>query len=1197
MKCLIIGDRHVYIDTYDIYLEQRSALLSWLRENTDIDFIVETGDFFHLRKTVSKKFISDVLQKEFEFFTELKNINPELIYYKILGNHDILSENMDSLLKVFNYLDNVEIIDHTKEVDFSYKHKGVFVPYLNSLDSIDYKELENITSNLDTKNINILFSHNFPYFIGGNDIVLPKKVLNKYQRVFLGHYHNYIQKDNVVIVGSTHQVRIDEYNVNKYVFVYDLDTNQFTKFELPYTKYKEIIIQNEHDLQAILSDPTKREQFEKDVRDNYVILKVSDLNLYNQIESSFNVVNAHLKLDQNIIDNTLDNLEDGESDERLLNIEEVVTQEVENKIPLYFSDLTEQDKEELKNEILQIIYQNLQIPHKSIMDKQLVFDKLELKNFIIADDITIDFNELKNDLYFVKGLKLDDVKSDSNGAGKSLLFVKSILYCLYGKSRLVSDKQLFNERSGYVKLTIRNNYTGDVYEIERGIKKEKGRNKDKLVYYVQIFKNGVNISHKEKQATQKIIEDEILNKRLLTNLYILDGSSFTENFFNLEPSKQIEFLSELTLLDFIDTVNETLTEILKGSNKKSSDNSLGILGKKEQLQSQLQLLRTQLEEENEETIQKQMTEINKQIEIYHKEKQKQLEELSKEAESYKKTGLQKKQELQIIQQNLSKLDHNLKEFLQQAKISILSHIEKNVDSIENIQNKYKNLQDDYNKQLKEADTKWTAYYNNTNSKIQKFKKELNEKIALISKNKATIQSNNKLIQQYLNKIKEFEQKKFKEGDLCNTCKTELKGNALKNANSYLEQEIVNYTKEVNTLQEQNVALENQIPVLEADIRKLESLIKEGEDRINTAKERYILKKESLKNEFNEKGKFYKLIFNYIDKVNNIFYNFSGILQYPQDIVGLDTVISDLNNQYNKLQQDILKGKELYTNKKSELDIIHNKYAAIINQINIVKNQENPHDRSLKLLKRSLDVVKQKREQVKKLEKELTKIIREETKIRLLLDIFSKKGLKQKLLRRYLNALSNIFKQQILSYGSGSIEFTERNGKLNVLLYHRGKLKNFNDLSSGEKVRYIMAFHESIAILFQKIYNLSCNIRTYDEILANLDTIGTSEILKSIRKAIKNENIKVFLIDHTGLKDIFNENIIYVCNYNNKVHYINNKENFIAWVYPYYRDNKILNNEVKFYINNLLQNIDNLDEYVKNNKNNTLEAGPDLMQIF
>jgi energy-coupling factor transporter ATP-binding protein EcfA2 len=242
----------------------------------------------------------------------------------------------------------------------------------------------------------------------------------------------------------------------------------------------------------------------------------------------------------------------------------------------------------------------------------------------------------------------------------------------------------------------------------------------------------------------------------------------------------------------------------------------------------------------------------------------------------------------------------------------------------------------------------------------------------------------------------------------------------------------------------------------------------------------------------------------------------------------------------------------------------------------------------------LNTIKQKRVQLQKLQDNLLKITKEENKLRLLIDVFSRKGLKQKLLKNYLNALSAIFKKQLLNYDNGSIEFIESKSTLKVQLYHKGKLKDFEDLSGGEKVKYIMAFHEAIALLFQKIYNLSCNIRVYDEILNNLDTVSTSEVLDSITNKLQhNKNVKIFMIDHTGLKDVNKKRSVYVCNYDNQAYFFSNLSELLAWITPFYNKNKILNSEVKYYIEQLLslQNEQNILVYntnVKEEKDNTVK---------
>lgn len=172
------------------------------------------------------KFVSELAQ-------ECKNHN--VILDMIVGNHDIIHDATIfgiNKLALFKYFDNVKLYDQPV-VDGNY----VYLPF-----SYDDEYLNNFLSNIPDKENKLLFSHVDICGIEiGGGIVTKKGVnlelLNKFKKVFEGHYHSFKNiGEKIIVTGSTQRLSFKDKGVSRdNIVLYDEETQSIRResFECP----------------------------------------------------------------------------------------------------------------------------------------------------------------------------------------------------------------------------------------------------------------------------------------------------------------------------------------------------------------------------------------------------------------------------------------------------------------------------------------------------------------------------------------------------------------------------------------------------------------------------------------------------------------------------------------------------------------------------------------------------------------------------------------------------------------------------------------------------------------------------------------------------------------------------------------------------------------------------------------------------
>lgn len=173
---------------------------------TEIYFL---GDFFHSRKALETSLLSMALNFLSHLFQEAETLR----LYMIAGNHDFTGDGKCFLSSIFRQYPKVTVCETSTSLS-----SIAFLPWGTQLERFPEAR--------------IALGHIEVQGAWYNEIMQEKKgvsvqsLLDRYELVFLGHYHMHqvITKDRIVVVGSTNRLTRGDQGVPKGFLDVDLDS-------------------------------------------------------------------------------------------------------------------------------------------------------------------------------------------------------------------------------------------------------------------------------------------------------------------------------------------------------------------------------------------------------------------------------------------------------------------------------------------------------------------------------------------------------------------------------------------------------------------------------------------------------------------------------------------------------------------------------------------------------------------------------------------------------------------------------------------------------------------------------------------------------------------------------------------------------------------------------------------------------------
>jgi DNA repair exonuclease SbcCD nuclease subunit len=245
MKVCILGDAHFGMRNDSIsfldYGEKfyKETFFPYLIKN-NIKTIIQLGDFFDRRKYIN--FYTLKRTKEM-FLNKMVEYNINMIV--LAGNHDTYFKNtneVNSLDLLLQEYDNIKVINVPQTINLKYDGVTFDLCIIPWMCSDNYEsclaEIKNTTSDICIGHFEIsgfAMNRGIPNFEG-----LDRKVFNKFDIVFSGHYHHRSKQDNIVYVGTPMEMTWQDYNDPRGFHLFDLSTRHLEFVENPNVMFHRI---------------------------------------------------------------------------------------------------------------------------------------------------------------------------------------------------------------------------------------------------------------------------------------------------------------------------------------------------------------------------------------------------------------------------------------------------------------------------------------------------------------------------------------------------------------------------------------------------------------------------------------------------------------------------------------------------------------------------------------------------------------------------------------------------------------------------------------------------------------------------------------------------------------------------------------------------------------------------------------------
>lgn len=243
MRIGIIGDIHIGAqENNENFIDYQMESLKWayekFREN-NIKNIIYLGDILDKRRQITFK----VLKSFYNIFGP-----DDFEHYILAGNHDCYYKDtneinsIDLLLEDFKHI--CTITQEPKEIEIE-NEKLLFVPWINKTN------LEQTEKNIKKSTAKYVFSH---LDISGFEMTrgilsttssIRLELLDKFNKVITGHYHNYSNKGDITYIGSLCEQNWNDLDIDKFIGVLDTEKDELEKIKSPFKLYHKIVIKND----------------------------------------------------------------------------------------------------------------------------------------------------------------------------------------------------------------------------------------------------------------------------------------------------------------------------------------------------------------------------------------------------------------------------------------------------------------------------------------------------------------------------------------------------------------------------------------------------------------------------------------------------------------------------------------------------------------------------------------------------------------------------------------------------------------------------------------------------------------------------------------------------------------------------------------------------------------------------------------
>jgi DNA repair exonuclease SbcCD nuclease subunit len=224
-RFLLTGDWHCQKGIYTSILLNYLKYIQEYCSQENIKDVIIMGDVFEKSSSIKNESFIPLFQQLYA----MKNSGINFIV--IVGNHDAINKNNDSIIEVFSPI--ATVVKDLYEVD--------------DMAFLSYTKEESMISKIDPEKIRYVFTHipiaNFSFdnaYHATEKHAFREELFEDFQFVFSGHFHRHQKRKNIIYTGSPFQMNFGEIGQEKGFIVFDKEREdwEFVEYNGPqYTKF------------------------------------------------------------------------------------------------------------------------------------------------------------------------------------------------------------------------------------------------------------------------------------------------------------------------------------------------------------------------------------------------------------------------------------------------------------------------------------------------------------------------------------------------------------------------------------------------------------------------------------------------------------------------------------------------------------------------------------------------------------------------------------------------------------------------------------------------------------------------------------------------------------------------------------------------------------------------------------------------
>ena len=313
MKIGLITDTHFNFKKankafHDYFAKFYNDIFFPTLKKNKIKTVIHLGDAFDNRKGIDYWALKWAKENIYDRFRDLG-----ITVYSIVGNHDAYYKNtnevnsIDTLLEEYN---NIVKVSSPKEFNIC-GMRSVLLPWICSENEKETLDL------LSKTKAQVVFGHlelsGFTVYPGHvHSDGMNKKVFDKFDLVFSGHYHTRSDDGKIYYLGNPYQMFWSDVNDKRGFHLFDTETRDLEFFENPFTMFEKIYYDETKDekidasklkdkmVKIIIRKKSDQFKFEKFV-DNIIRFDPLDLKVLENIE----LYDENVNTDEIVVEDTL----------------------------------------------------------------------------------------------------------------------------------------------------------------------------------------------------------------------------------------------------------------------------------------------------------------------------------------------------------------------------------------------------------------------------------------------------------------------------------------------------------------------------------------------------------------------------------------------------------------------------------------------------------------------------------------------------------------------------------------------------------------------------------------------------------------------------------------------------------------------------------------------------------------------------